>query len=64
MIMYMDLILKTLKSKRLGKLLVWMDNASLHKTEAVKDVLKELRLFFAFYPVKMTSVLQILDLVI
>ena len=64
MIMYMDLILKTLKSKLLGKLLVWMDNASLHKTEAVKDVLKELRLFFAFYPVKMTSVMQILDLVI
>jgi len=58
MAMYIDLILAPIKLRD-GKMLLWMDNCSLHKTPSVEQVFAEHGITVVFLPPNMTGVLQV-----
>lgn len=63
MCMFIELICVPLISKR-GKMLIWSDNCSVHKTVAVESCFQEHKILNAFYPPNCTGILQVLDLVV
>jgi hypothetical protein len=63
MVMWLELIIEPIK-KKLGKMLLWMDNCGSHKTSAVQKVIDAIGLHMAYYPPNMTAILQVLDLVV
>ena len=63
MIMWLETIVAPLKA-RLGKLLIWFDNCSCHKTSFVDTIIDDLQVHVACLPPNMTGVLQVLDLVV
>lgn len=65
MAMMVDLVLKPGTEARGGKLLLWMDNCSCHKVDAVLDpIFREANITVKFLPVNTTYMLQVLDLVV
>ena len=79
MIMYADLILKSLNATYverggvlrgnyhnnfgLNNICLWLDNASMHCTELVEDFLKTIGIYAAHFPPNCTSFLQPLDII-
>jgi hypothetical protein len=61
--MYTDLILEPYKEDK-KKLLTWMDNCRSHTTDHISDQFNQKSIVSAFYPANMTSILQVLDLVV
>lgn len=63
MVMWYELVMHPIKTK-LGKMLLWCDNCSSHRTSSVRDTIHETGIDVAFLPPNMTSELQVLDLVV
>ena len=63
MAMWMDLIMLPIR-QRDGKMLLWSDNCGPHKTQAIKELFEALGIHTAWLPPNMTSLLQVLDLVV
>ena len=61
--LWLDVIVKPIRD-RLGKMMIWVDNAGPHKTAAVEAILKELDIDCVCYPPNMTDILQVLDLIV
>jgi len=61
MCMWVDLILKPLQEQR-GKLLLWMDNCSVHHTQEVEERMRRAGVHAHYLPPNLTALLQPLDL--
>jgi hypothetical protein len=60
MAMYAELVIVPLKVD--GKILIWADNAKLHKTPAMTELFTKLNIMFSWYPPNCTHILQVLQL--
>ena len=62
--MMIDLILAPYAERNGGKLLLWMDNCSLHHGSDLKPILDAAGITVGYLPPNMTWILQVLDLVV
>ena len=63
MIVWFEVVMKPIKD-RLGRMLLWNDNCSSHKTTIVKSIISAIGIDVAYLPPNMTSELQVLDLAV
>jgi hypothetical protein len=63
MAMMIDLIWKPINLFD-GSMLGWIDNCGSHKTAAIEELLAELAIYVALFPKTMTTILQMLDLIV
>ena len=64
MAMMIDLVLKPYVDRNGGKMLLWMDNCSLHKVWWLQPMFDAAGIQVAYLPPNMTWLLQVLDLVV